>query len=137
MDPLAAVMVLLLTDLGLRYPLAIYRMTHNQALRTQTRTAVNLLAKYHKSLAGTIIGDELISDLSPVHGAELCIAAEIMFSMANIYQYLGDNDIADWVELTAFNAFPAQVAPDWWSHQYVQQENQVSFVLHSIDSNNL
>ena len=111
---------------GLRYPLAIYRNTGDEALKTQTRTAVDLLAAYHRSLAGTIVADEYISDLNPSRGAELCIAAEVMFSSAYIYQYLGDNDIADWVEQTAFNAFPVSVSPDWWSHQYVQQENQVS-----------
>jgi len=47
-----------------------------------------------------------------------------MFSMTWIYQYLGDNDIADWVEQAAFNALPASISPDWWSHQYVQQVNQ-------------
>ncbi|KAF2239544.1 duf1680 domain-containing protein [Viridothelium virens] len=109
---------------GLRYPLSIYRMTSQEALREQTRTAVDLLAKYHRSLAGTIIADEYISDLNPSRGAELCIAAEVMFSSAYIYQYLGDNDIADWAEQTAFNALPVSVAADWWSHQYVQQENQ-------------
>ncbi|KAI9667654.1 MAG: hypothetical protein M1821_000471 [Bathelium mastoideum] len=109
---------------GLRYPLAIYRMTGDDALREQTRTAVDLLATYHRSLAGTIIADEYISDLNPSRGAELCIAAEVLFSSAYIYQYLGDNDIADWVEQTAFNALPVSIAPDWWSHQYVQQENQ-------------
>ncbi|KAI0482287.1 hypothetical protein GGR56DRAFT_670191 [Xylariaceae sp. FL0804] len=109
---------------GLRYPLAIYRNTGNPALKEQTRTAVDLLAKYHRSLAGTIIADEYISDLNPSRGAELCIAAEVMFSSAYIYQYLGDNDIADWAEQTAFNAFPVSVSSDWWSHQYVQQENQ-------------
>ncbi|KAI0842957.1 hypothetical protein F5Y06DRAFT_77736 [Hypoxylon sp. FL0890] len=109
---------------GLRYPLAIYRMTHDEALKTQTRTAVDLLSQYHKSLAGTIIGDEFITDLNPIRGAELCTAAEMTFSMAWIYQYLGDNDLADWAEQVAFNAVPAQIFPDWWSHQYVQQENQ-------------
>ncbi|KAL9094914.1 MAG: hypothetical protein Q9165_002864 [Trypethelium subeluteriae] len=109
---------------GLRYPLAVYRMTNQEALKEQTRTAVDLLAKYHRSLAGTIIADEYISDLNPSRGAELCIAAEVLFSSAYIYQYLGDNDIADWVEQTAFNALPVSVAADWWSHQYIQQENQ-------------
>jgi len=85
------------------------------------------VANYHKSLAGTIIGDELITDLNPSKGAELCTSAELMFSLAWVYQYLADNDIADWVELTAFNAFPGQIWADWWSHQYVQQENQVSY----------
>ncbi|KAI1499197.1 duf1680 domain-containing protein [Biscogniauxia marginata] len=109
---------------GLRFPLSIYRTTNDTALKTQTRTAVDLLAKWHKSLSGSIIGDEFITDLNPSRGAELCTTAEVMFSLAYIYQYLGDNDLADWVELAAFNALPGQMAPDWWSHQYVQQENQ-------------
>ena len=82
-------------------------MTHRSELKKQTRTAVDLVAKWHKSVAGTIIADEYISDLSPFKGAELCIAAEVMFSLAYIYQFLADNDIADWVEQAAYNAFPA------------------------------
>ncbi|KAI1200921.1 duf1680 domain-containing protein [Nemania serpens] len=109
---------------AIRFPLAIYRTSHDEALKTQTRTAVDLVAKYHKSLAGTIIGDEAITDLNPNRGAELCTSTELLFSLGWIYQYLADNDIADWAELTAFNAFPGQIWPDWWSHQYVQQENQ-------------
>ncbi|KAI0468746.1 duf1680 domain-containing protein [Xylaria cf. heliscus] len=109
---------------SIRFPLAIYRTSHDEALKTQTRTAVDLIGKYHKSLAGTIIGDEAITDLNPSRGAELCTSTELMFSLAWVYQYLADNDIADWVEQTAFNAFPGQIWPDWWSHQYVQQENQ-------------
>ncbi|KAI0841952.1 hypothetical protein F5Y06DRAFT_258679 [Hypoxylon sp. FL0890] len=109
---------------GLRYTLSLYINSGDAALKAQTRKAVDLLATYHRSLAGTIIADEFISDLNPSRGAELCIAAEVMFSSAYIYQYLGDNDIADWAEQTAFNALPVSVAPDWWSHQYVQQENQ-------------
>lgn len=100
-------------------------MTHRSELKKQTRTAVDLVAKWHKSVAGTIIADEYISDLSPFKGAELCIAAEVMFSLAYIYQFLADNDIADWVEQAAFNAFPASMSADWWAHQYVQQLNQV------------
>ncbi|KAI0141103.1 hypothetical protein F4776DRAFT_653779 [Hypoxylon sp. NC0597] len=109
---------------GLRYTLSLYINSGDEALKAQTRKAVDLLAEYHRSLAGTILADEYISDLNPSRGAELCIAAEVMFSSSYIYQYLGDNDIADWAEQTAFNAFPVSVAPDWWSHQYVQQENQ-------------
>ncbi|KAI5866575.1 hypothetical protein GGS23DRAFT_615109 [Durotheca rogersii] len=109
---------------GLRYPLALYRNTGDPALRRQTRKAVDLVSAHHRSLAGTIVADEYVSDRNPSRGAELCIAAEVMFSAAYVYHQLGDNDVADWAEQVAFNAFPASVAPDWWSHQYVQQENQ-------------
>ncbi|KAJ8128703.1 hypothetical protein O1611_g4932 [Lasiodiplodia mahajangana] len=109
---------------AIRFPLAIYRTSHDEALKTQTRTAVDLVRTYHTSLAGTIIGDEAITDNNPNRGAELCTSTEVMFSLAWIYQYLADNDIADWAEQTAFNAFPGQIWSNWWSHQYVQQENQ-------------
>lgn len=109
---------------GLRWPLAVYRMTQESALKQQTRDALDLLWKSHTSISGTIIGDEMISDLNPFRGSELCTAAEIMFSLAYIYTYLDDNDIADWAELVAYNALPASVSSDWWAHQYVQQENQ-------------
>lgn len=88
------------------------------------------MGKYHTSLAGTIIGDEAMTDNNPSRGAELCTTTELMFSLAWIYQYLADNDIADWAELTAFNAFPGQIWSDWWSHQYVQQENQVRYLFY-------
>lgn len=68
-------------------------MTHDESLKKQTRTAVDLLARYHKSLSGTIIGDEYISDLNPNRGAELCTSAEMIFSLTWIYQYLADNDL--------------------------------------------
>ncbi|KAI1176199.1 duf1680 domain-containing protein [Nemania sp. FL0916] len=109
---------------AVRFPLAIYRTSHDEALKVQTRTAVDLLTQYHVSLAGTIIGDEAITDNNPSRAAELCTSTEYMFSLTWIYQYLGDNDLADQTELTAFNAFPGQIWSDWWSHQYVQQENQ-------------
>ena len=114
---------------GLRYPLAIYRNTKDEALKKQTRTAADLLAQYHTSLAGTIVADEIVSDLKPSRGSELCISAEMVFSLSWMYQYLGDNDIADWVERVAFNSLPVSISSDWWSHQYVQQENQVSAQL--------
>lgn len=115
--------------IGLRYPLAIYRMTQEEELKKQTRTAIDLLAKYHKGAHGSIIADEYITDLSPTRGSELCIAAEMIVSLNNIYQYLGDGDIADWAEQVAFNAQPASMSSDWWSHQYVQQENQVRYLI--------
>jgi len=38
---------------------------------------------------------------------------------------LGDALLADRLERMTFNALPAAFAPDMWSHQYVQQVNQI------------
>ncbi|KAJ4207650.1 hypothetical protein NW759_013880 [Fusarium solani] len=56
--------------------------------------------------------------------SELCMAVESMFSYAFLYRFHGSNLFADRAELAAFNALPAAMSPDWWSHQYVTQTNQ-------------
>jgi hypothetical protein len=57
--------------------------------------------------------------------SELCGVVEAMFSLSYLYKAIGDRNFADRCELTAFNALPVMVTPDWWSHQYVAQTNQV------------
>lgn len=101
-----------------------FRMTRNETLVEQSRDAVNMTIAYQSSLSGSIIADEYPGGLSPVRGSELCMAVEVMFSMAYLYRAMGDNLFADRAELAAFNAFPAAISPDWWSHQYVTQTNQ-------------
>ncbi|KAH8652616.1 hypothetical protein BGZ60DRAFT_419927 [Tricladium varicosporioides] len=109
---------------GLRYPTVLYRITGNESLVKQTRDAVDMTDKYHTSLSGTIIGDEHLGAQSPQRGSELCMSVELMFSYAYLYRFYGSNDFADRAERVAFNALPAAISPDWWSHQYVTQTNQ-------------
>ncbi|KAL2206771.1 hypothetical protein CC79DRAFT_1370172 [Sarocladium strictum] len=109
---------------GLRYPSVLHRRTKNESLIQQTHDAVDMVMEYHTSLSGTIIGDEHLGGLNPQRGSELCMAVESMFSYAYLYRYHGTNLFADRAELAAFNALPAAMSPDWWSHQYVTQTNQ-------------
>ncbi|KAL4887822.1 hypothetical protein BDV59DRAFT_211808 [Aspergillus ambiguus] len=109
---------------GLRYPTVLYRMNGNSSLLDQTALAVNLVTSYQTTLAGSITADEHLGGLSPERGSETCISVEMMFSMAYLYQFYGINAYADKAERVAFNALPAALSPDWWSHQYVQQINQ-------------
>jgi hypothetical protein len=48
-----------------------------------------------------------------------------MFSLEELYEILGDNRLADRLELLTYNALPGTTTPDMWSHQYDQQSNQV------------
>lgn len=79
---------------------------------------------YQGALSGTIIADEYIGGLSPERGSELCMSVESIFSLSYLYRAIGDNSFADRAELVAFNALPAAISSDWWSHQYVTQTNQ-------------
>ncbi|KAI8176030.1 hypothetical protein K4K51_006973 [Colletotrichum sp. SAR 10_75] len=109
---------------GLRYPAHLYRMEPSEDLASLCRDAVKNTFAYHGTAAGSISSDEYIGGLSPQRGSELCCSVELMFSISYLYQLFGDNHFADIVESAAFNAVPAGISADWWSHQYITQVNQ-------------
>ncbi|MBQ7321167.1 MAG: glycoside hydrolase family 127 protein [Clostridia bacterium] len=84
------------------------------------------LMKYNGMAAGIFTGDECLSGLSPVQGCELCAVVELMFSMETLGQVFGKTAWFDRLEKVAFNAFPATISEDMWSHQYVQLSNQIA-----------
>ena len=49
-----------------------------------------------------------------------------MFSYEELFAHTGDNKWAERLEMLAFNALPATLSEDMWTHQYVQQVNQVA-----------
>ena len=49
-----------------------------------------------------------------------------MYSYEQIFSISGNLFWLDMLEKLAFNALPATISPDMWSHQYVQLTNQVS-----------
>ncbi len=71
-------------------------------------------------------GDEVLSGLDPTRGTELCSVVEQMYSYEEIFAHTGENKWAERLEMLAFNALPATLSEDMWTHQYVQQVNQVA-----------
>lgn len=102
----------------------MYRMNRDKHLVEQTRYAIDMTFQYQVGPSGTIIGDEYLGGRSPQRGSELCMTVETMFSTAYLFRLFGDNDYAEKAERAAYNALPAAIMPDWWSHQYVTQTNQ-------------
>lgn len=84
------------------------------------------LYKYNGTPVGLFTGDECLAGLSPIHGTELCAVVEQMYSYELLYAYTGDAKWAERLELLAFNALPAALSDDMWSHQYDQLSNQIA-----------
>lgn len=84
-----------------------------------------LLDKYNGTVYESFTGDECLSGVSPVQGTELCAIVEQMYSYEILYAYTGDAKWAERLEVLAFNALPATISDDMWTHQYVQMSNQM------------
>ncbi len=85
-----------------------------------------VLEKYNGTPLGLFTGDECLSGLSPIQGTELCAIAEQMYSYEHLFAYSGQNKWAERLEVLAFNALPATISDDMWTHQYVQMSNQIA-----------
>lgn len=87
-----------------------------------------MLDKYNGTAVGTFTGDECLSGIANNQGTELCSVVELMYSCELLYAITGDSIWAERLEKAAFNALPATISDDMWTHQYVQQVNQIACV---------
>ena len=87
-------------------------------------TAWQTLMRDHGMPCGHFSGDECLAGTSPVRGSELCSVAEAMYSYEWLAAITGKDKWSDRLEAAAFNALPAAISPDMWSHQYDQMTNQ-------------
>ncbi len=86
----------------------------------------SILDKYNGTVYESFTGDECLSGLSAIQGTELCAIVEQMYSYELLYAYTGDSKWAERLEVVAFNALPATISEDMWTHQYDQLSNQIS-----------
>jgi len=85
-----------------------------------------ILDRYNGTAFEGFTGDEVLSGLDPTRGTELCAVVEQMYSYEEIFARTGENKWAERLEVIAFNALPATLSEDMWTHQYVQQVNQIA-----------
>jgi DUF1680 family protein len=106
-----------------------WRLDGKSSDRAFATRMIDVLDRYHGQVTGMFTGDECLSGRNPVQGTELCAVVEFMFSLEQLFSVLGDPVFADRLERVAFNALPAAISPDMWSHQYDQQVNQVQCTI--------
>ena len=85
-----------------------------------------ILDKYNGTAFEGFTGDEVLSGLDPTKGTELCAVVEHMYSYEEIFAHTGENKWAERLEIIGFNALPATLSEDMWTHQYDQQVNQIA-----------
>ncbi len=101
-------------------------MSRDAADRTALYRQLQMLDKYHGLPNGMFSADEHFAGPDPSQGMELCAVVEAMFSYEEAFAILGDATLADRLERVAYNALPATLSDDMWSHQYDQQPNQIA-----------
>ncbi|MBE6811248.1 MAG: hypothetical protein E7523_00015 [Ruminococcaceae bacterium] len=85
-----------------------------------------VLDRYNGTVFEGFTGDEVLSGLDTSRGTELCAVVEQMFSYEHLFAVTGDRKWAERLEVLAFNALPATLSEDMWTHQYVQMVNQIA-----------
>ncbi|MBP3442784.1 MAG: glycoside hydrolase family 127 protein [Clostridia bacterium] len=104
-------------------------VSHDLLGEDYTDTAEKLreiLDRYNGTAFEGFTGDEVLSGLDPTRGTECCAVVEQMYSYEEIFAHTGENKWAERLEMLAFNALPATLSEDMWTHQYVQQVNQIA-----------
>lgn len=91
-----------------------------------SRRLYETLMTCHGMPTGHFSGDECLAGKSPNRGTELCGVVEAMYSDEWLLAMTGDVSWGDRLERLAFNALPAAISTDMWTHQYDQQINQIA-----------
>jgi DUF1680 family protein len=100
-------------------------VSRDAADRSAAAHALHTLDRHHGQPNGMFSADEHHAGQDPTQGTELCAVVEALYSLQHVAAIAGDVSIADRIERIGFNAMPATMSADMWSHQYDQQANQV------------
>ncbi|MBQ4599623.1 MAG: glycoside hydrolase family 127 protein [Clostridia bacterium] len=87
-----------------------------------------ILEKYNGTAVGSFTGDECLSGISNTRGTELCSVVELMYTCELLYAITRKPVWGERLEKLAFNALPATISDDMWTHQYLQQVNQINCI---------
>ena len=80
---------------------------------------------YQGQVAAMLCADEVFCGRAAHRGTETCAVVEAMASLEQGFAVLNEPALFDRVERLAFNALPAALTADMWTHVYVQQANSI------------
>lgn len=83
--------------------------------------ALRMLDTYQAQPNALFCADEVFCGRAPHRGTETCAVVESMASLEQAFAVLGTPDLMDRAEALAFNALPAALTGDMWTHVYVSR----------------
>lgn len=107
---------------------ALYATFMGETRKGEAEKLYAALKKYHGTVFEHFTGDECLGGLSPIRGTELCGVVEAMYSYELLFSITGNPFWGELLESLAFNALPATISGDMWTHQYDQMSNQIACV---------
>ena len=111
---------------ALAWPAMAYRLHGN---RTQGLRSMDLVLRmidtYQAQPNALLCADEVFCGRAAHRGTETCAVVEAMASLEQGFAVLNEPALFDRVERLAFNALPAALTADMWTHVYVQQANSI------------
>lgn len=117
---------------AMRWPAVTWRVTGRDDDMHQQAFLLGMLDKFQGQPNALFCADEVFCGRAAHRGTETCAVVEAMASLEYAYEVFGDtpgvggrSGLMDRVERLAFNALPAALTADMWTHVYVQQANSV------------
>jgi hypothetical protein len=111
-------------------PAMKFELNPEDRYRRATFEGIARRERWFGQIGGRYTGHEHYCKLEngrrPTNGTELCGVVEYMYSMELLMELFGRVDLADRLESLAYNSLPGACTPDFFSHQYDQQANQVN-----------
>jgi len=111
--------------MAIKYPGLWYQQSGDKRYKNAVYEGIRKYDLNHGQVTGRFSCDEHLSGKGPNQGTELCTVVEYMFSLERLFEIFGDSKFSDRLELLTYNALPGTTMPDYWSHQYDQQANQI------------
>lgn len=102
-----------------------WRLSGEEGDRRAHHAMWEALDRHHGMATGMFTGDECLAGTDPRRGTELCAVVDAAWSQEVLMGLLGEPEQADRLEQLIYNCLPATFSPDMWSHQYLQQSNQI------------
>jgi hypothetical protein len=113
-----------------KLPGLVYEMKPEERYRQAVFEGIARREQWFGQIAARSTGHEHYGKLKdgrrPTNGTELCGVVEYIYAMELLLEIFGEVELADRLELLAYNSLPGTCTPDFFAHQYDQQANQVN-----------